>query len=73
MRGHREDMAGHQRGDVKDARMFLVCDTCGTRCCVTGHLARAVAKDPPACPGCGRLTRVARDEVFSGSMGRRAS
>lgn len=41
---------------------FLVCESCGYGCLLQGSAARALADNPPACPGCRETTRVIKVE-----------
>lgn len=34
-------------------QLFLSCEPCGFVCALAGTAARAIADDPPSCPGCG--------------------
>jgi len=43
---------------MQDERKYLTCPTCRSCCLLIGPAARAIAADPPACPGCGSTMAV---------------
>lgn len=47
-----------------DELRFLVCNVCRSCCLLAGPAGRAIAADPPACPGCDTRMRVAQRPPF---------